>query len=75
MEHLREICVTAKAAILCAETDEDKAVIPRPAISLSDAALKAVSAWNAEPHDPAALDDAMALLAEILEEMGVLRMI
>jgi hypothetical protein len=38
------------------------------------AALKAVHTWNADPQDPAALDDAMALVAEVLEEMGVLRM-
>jgi hypothetical protein len=32
-----------------------------------------VHAWNEE--DSADLDDAMALLAEVLEEMGILRVI
>jgi len=75
LEHLREIHVTARATILCAESGEDTATIRRPGVSLSVAALKAVHAWNADPQDPAALDDAMALVAEVLEEMGVLKMI
>lgn len=47
--------------------------VQQPGVSLSVAALKAVQAWNEE--DSADLDDAMALLAEVLEEMGMLRMI
>lgn len=73
LEHLREIHVTARATIMCAETGDDTATIRRPGVSLSVAALKAVHAWNKD--DPADLDDAMALLSEVLEEMGVLRMI
>jgi hypothetical protein len=73
LEHLREIHVTARATIMCAESGEDTATIRRPGVSLSVAALKAVHAWNKD--DPAGLDDAMALLAEVLEEMGVLKMI
>jgi hypothetical protein len=75
LEWLREIHVTARATILCRELAEDTATIRRPGVSLSEAALKAVHVWNAEPQDPAALDDAMAFVAEVLEEMGVLRMV
>jgi hypothetical protein len=60
---------------MCAEAGGDTATIRRPGVSLSVVAFKAVHAWNADPQDPAALDDAMALVAEVLEEMGVLRMV
>lgn len=74
-EHLRDIHVTARATIICAETGKDTITMCRHGVSLSDAALRAVSVWNADPHDPADLDDALALLSEILEEMGIVRMI
>jgi Iap family predicted aminopeptidase len=75
LEHLREIHITARATIMCTEAESDTVTVRRAGVSLSVAALKAVQTWNADPQDPAALDDAMALLAEILEEMGVLRVI
>lgn len=74
-EHLREIHITARATILCAEAGGEAVTISRPGVSLSDAALRAVRAWSADPQDPADLDDAMALLAEILEEMGMVRVV
>lgn len=74
-EHLREIHVTARATIICAEAGKDTITMRRHGVSLSDAAFRAVAAWNADPHDPATLDDAMALLSEVLEEMGIVRMI
>ncbi len=73
LEHLGEIHVTARATLIASDTEP--VIVRRPAVSLSDAALKAVSAWNADPQDPATLDDAMALLAEVLEEVGVLRIV
>jgi hypothetical protein len=73
LEHLREIHVTARATIMCAEAGSEAVTISRPGVSLSDAALKAVRAWSMDPQDPADLDDAMALLADVLKEMGVLR--
>jgi hypothetical protein len=74
-EHLREINVTARATIMCAEAGGEVVTFSRPGVSLSDAAFRAVRAWSADPQDPADLDDAMALLAEVLEEMGMVRMI
>lgn len=74
-EHLREIHVTAKATIMCVEAGSETITINRPGVFLSDAALRAVRAWSADTQDTAALDDAMALLSEILEEMGMLRMV
>ena len=74
-EHLREIHITAKATIMCAEAGGEAVTFSRPGVSLSDAALRAVRAWSADPQDPADLDDTMALLAEVLEEMGMVRMI
>jgi hypothetical protein len=73
LEHLRSIHITARATIMCAEAGGETITMGRPGVSLSVAALKAVHAWNKD--DPADLNDAMALLAEVLEEMGVLRMI
>ena len=72
-ERLREIHITARATIMCAEASSDTITISRSGITLSDAALRAVRAWSRDPQDPADLDDAMALLSEVLVEMGVLR--
>lgn len=75
LEHLRSIHVSARATIMVSEAGGRQVVIRRAGVSLAVAALRAVCAWNAEPQDPAALDDALALLAEVLEEMGLLRML
>jgi len=72
-EYLREINVTAQATIILAEAGSEPVTISRQSVTLSDAALRAVRAWSADPQDPADLDDAMALLSEILVEMGVLQ--
>lgn len=74
LEHLRDIHVSARAAIMVSEAGGREVVTRRAGVSLAVAALRAVQAWNAEPQDPAAVDDALALLAEVLEEMGLLRM-
>lgn len=72
-EYLREIHVTARATTICAGAGSEPVTILRQGVSLSDAALRAVRAWSADPQDPADLDDAMALLSEVLVEMGVLQ--
>ena len=72
-EYLREIYVTAQATIISAEAGTEPIMIHRQGVTLSDAALRAVRAWSADPQDPAELDDAMALLSEVLVEMGLLR--
>jgi hypothetical protein len=72
-EYLREIHVTAQATIISAEAGSELVTISRQSVTLSDAALRTVLAWSADPQDPADLDDAMALLSEILVEMGLLR--
>lgn len=71
-EYLREIHVTARATTICAAGSEPVTIL-RQGVSLSDAALRAVRAWSADQQDPADIDDAMALLSEVLEEMGVLQ--
>lgn len=75
LEHLRAIHVAARAAIMVSEAGGREIIIRTAGVSLSVAALRTVQVWNAEPQDPAALDDALALLAEVLEEMGVLRIV
>ena len=45
--------------------------IRRPGVSLSVAALGVLHAWHTETKDLTALGDAIALLEEVLEEMGV----
>lgn len=72
-ECLREIHVAARATIICAGAGSEPVTILRQGVTLSDAALRAVRAWRADPQDPADLDDAMALLSEVLVEMGVLQ--
>ena len=71
LEHLRSVHVCARAAIMCAETGDSKAIIRRPGLSLPDAALRVIKAWHEETQDLAALGDAIAILQEVLEEMGV----
>jgi len=74
LEHLRAIHIAARATLMASDVrpcGEPR----RPGVSLSVAALAAVRAWNAQPQDGAALDDAMALLSEVLEEMGLVRML
>ncbi len=75
LEHLRSIHVTARATIMSSDTGGGRTTMRRPGVSLSVAALAAVRAWNATPQEPTALNDSMALLAEVLEEMGLLRML
>jgi hypothetical protein len=72
-EYLREIYVTAQATIISAEAGSEPVTIRRQGVTLSDAALRAVRTWSRNPQDPADLDDAMALLSEVLVEMGLLR--
>ncbi len=72
-EYLREIHVAAQATIICAGPGGEPVTILRQGVTLSDAALRAVRAWSADPQDPADLDDCMALLSKILVEMGVLQ--
>jgi len=72
-EYLREIYVTAQAAIISAGAGSEPVTIHRQGVTLADAALRAVRAWSRDPQDPADLDDAMALLSEVLVEMGVLQ--
>lgn len=74
-EHLREINVTARATIISSEAGSEPVTLRRQGVTLSDAALRAARAWSADPHDPADLDDTMAVLAEVLEEMGMVRMV
>lgn len=71
LEHLCSIHVCAKAAIMCAETGESTASIGRPDVSLAGAALGVIKAWHEETQDLAALGDAIAVLQEVLEEMGM----
>jgi hypothetical protein len=63
--------VCARAAIMCAETGESTARIGRHGLSLAGAALGVIRAWHEETEDLAALGDAIAVLQEVLEEMGM----
>ena len=71
LEHLRAIHITARATLLASDLEAYRGPIRRPGVSLSVAALGVVRAWHEETRDLNALADAIMLLEEVLEEMGV----
>lgn len=75
LEHLRSIDITARATLMSSDTHARDGTIRREGVSLSVAALGVVRAWHAEPHDQKATGEAVALLEEVLEEIGVLRVL
>lgn len=70
LEHLRAIHIAARATIMSSDAGQLGA-LRRPGVSLAVAALGVVRLWYSEPQDVLALESAMALLEEVLEEMGV----
>lgn len=71
LEHLRAIHIAARATLLASDLEAYRGPIRRPGVSLSVAALGVVQAWHEETKDLNAITDAIALLEEVLEEMGI----
>ena len=71
LEHLRAIHIAARATLMSSDLEVHRGVIRRPGVSLSVAALGVLHAWHTETKDLTALGDAIALLEEVLDEMGV----
>lgn len=71
LEHLRSIHIAARATIMSSDLEAHRGTIRRPGISLSVASLGVLHAWHTETRDLNALGDAIALLQEVLEEMGI----
>ena len=71
LEHLRAINVSAQATLMASDLEAGRRPIQRPGISLPVAALGVVSAWHREPSDRALLGEAISVMEEVLEEMGV----
>jgi hypothetical protein len=71
LEHLRALHIAARATLMASDLEAYRGPIKRPGVSLSIAAFGVVRAWHAESKNPQALGDAIALLEEVLEEMGV----
>jgi hypothetical protein len=71
LEHLRSIHVAARATLMSSDLEAHRGVIRRPGVSLSVAALVVLHAWHEKTEDLSAVADAIALLQEVLEEMGI----
>jgi hypothetical protein len=68
---LRAIHIAARATLLSSDLEEHRGATRRPGVSLSVAALGVLRAWHEKTEDLNAVADAIALLEEVLEEMGI----
>jgi hypothetical protein len=69
---LRSIGITAQATLLSSDLQPRGASMPRPSCqSLAGAALRVVRTWHEDIEDLSGLGEAIALLQDVLEAMGV----